>query len=167
MNQTKIKAKGGCRSGKKVVPHDSKSDLPLGRLRSKMRLLAMDWYQIHHFHPLCVLMYVDTLSNRCHQNKVTKVTRLSISSSKLLFTLKSGWKYSWMPNTHIHSEGFQYLVPLKSSFPFFTPFYSQKGVKNGQQLFIGTKYWKPSFIKVSHSLWYSDNRSVCLFNKSI
>ena len=27
MNQTKIK--GGCQSGSKVVPHDSKSDLPL------------------------------------------------------------------------------------------------------------------------------------------
>ena len=27
LNQTKIK--GGCQSGKKVVPHDSKSDLPL------------------------------------------------------------------------------------------------------------------------------------------
>ena len=28
INQTKIK--GGCQSGRKVVPHDSKSDLPLG-----------------------------------------------------------------------------------------------------------------------------------------
>ena len=27
MNQKKIK--GGCQSGRKVVPHDSKSDLPL------------------------------------------------------------------------------------------------------------------------------------------
>ena len=27
LNQTKIK--GGCQSGRKVVPHDSKSDLPL------------------------------------------------------------------------------------------------------------------------------------------
>ena len=27
INQTKIK--GGCKSGRKVVPHDSKSDLPL------------------------------------------------------------------------------------------------------------------------------------------
>ena len=30
MNQTKIK--GGCQSGRKVVTHDSKSDLPLVRL---------------------------------------------------------------------------------------------------------------------------------------
>ena len=29
VNQTKIK--GGCQSGRKVVPHDSKSDLPLHR----------------------------------------------------------------------------------------------------------------------------------------
>ena len=28
VNQTKIK--GGCQSGREVVPHDSKSDLPLG-----------------------------------------------------------------------------------------------------------------------------------------
>ena len=28
VNQTKVK--GGCHSGRKVVPHDSKSDLPLG-----------------------------------------------------------------------------------------------------------------------------------------
>ena len=27
MNQTKIK--GGCQSGSKVIPHDSKSDLPV------------------------------------------------------------------------------------------------------------------------------------------
>ena len=26
----KTKIKGGCKSGRKVVPHDSKSDLPLG-----------------------------------------------------------------------------------------------------------------------------------------
>ena len=30
INRTKIK--GGCQSGRKVVPHDSKSDLPLARL---------------------------------------------------------------------------------------------------------------------------------------
>ena len=29
VNQTKIK--GGCQSGRKVIPHDSKSDLPLIR----------------------------------------------------------------------------------------------------------------------------------------
>ena len=33
VNQTKIK--GGCQSGKKVAPHDSKSDLPLGENRNK------------------------------------------------------------------------------------------------------------------------------------
>ena len=27
---TQTKIKGGCQSGRKVVPHDSKSDLPLG-----------------------------------------------------------------------------------------------------------------------------------------
>ena len=30
INQTKIK--GGCQSGRKVVPHNSKSDLPLDKL---------------------------------------------------------------------------------------------------------------------------------------
>ena len=33
INQTKIK--GGCQSGRKVVPYDSKSDLPLGNYESR------------------------------------------------------------------------------------------------------------------------------------
>ena len=36
LNQTKIK--GGCQSGRKVVPHDSKSDLPLATLSDHMHM---------------------------------------------------------------------------------------------------------------------------------
>ena len=41
VNKTKIK--GGCQSGRKVVPHDSKSDLPLDRLSSKYILTYSIW----------------------------------------------------------------------------------------------------------------------------
>ena len=44
INQTKIK--GGCQSGRKVVPHDSKSDLPLEKINKyllkKRMLLSFD-----------------------------------------------------------------------------------------------------------------------------
>ena len=40
MNQTKIK--GGCQSGRKVVTHNSKSDLPLGK-PSKKDLVMRDY----------------------------------------------------------------------------------------------------------------------------
>ena len=36
VNQTKIK--GGCQLGRKVVPHDSKSDLPLGMIFTKKNI---------------------------------------------------------------------------------------------------------------------------------
>ena len=41
VNQTKIK--GGCQSGKKVVPHDSKSDLPLHILEVKYVCFGFIW----------------------------------------------------------------------------------------------------------------------------
>ena len=40
-NQTKIK--GGCQSGRKVVPHDSDSDLPLTLLKNSM------FFEIYYF----------------------------------------------------------------------------------------------------------------------
>ena len=40
MNRTKIK--GGCQSGRKVVPHNSKSDLPLEQFFSCFLMLPFD-----------------------------------------------------------------------------------------------------------------------------
>ena len=42
VNQTKIK--GGCQSGRKVVPHDSKSDLPLLKVNQDQK-----WNMIYKF----------------------------------------------------------------------------------------------------------------------
>ena len=44
VNQTKIKA--GCQSGRKVVPHDSKSDLPLNKNnnnKESLRTISSEW----------------------------------------------------------------------------------------------------------------------------
>ena len=40
INQTKIK--GGCQSGRKVVPHDSKSDLPLVCVKKSPKIKSLE-----------------------------------------------------------------------------------------------------------------------------
>ena len=51
VNKTKIK--GGCRSGRKVVPHNSKGDLPLDRLPGYNMMLSNANYSSSIAHPLC------------------------------------------------------------------------------------------------------------------
>ena len=47
MNQTKIK--GGCQSGRKVVIHDFKSDLPLGKEDGDRRISLLSGFTLYSF----------------------------------------------------------------------------------------------------------------------
>ena len=60
LNQTKIK--GCCQSGRKVVPHDSKSDLPLGVKRNTLNRFSFghesSLIKIYSFDGYCLCMTI-------------------------------------------------------------------------------------------------------------
>ena len=47
INQTKIK--GGCQSGRKVAPYESKSDLPLTVAKNKTLVTDFEWISLSDF----------------------------------------------------------------------------------------------------------------------
>ena len=81
INRTKIK--GGCQSGRKVVTHNSKSDLPLVSDRTRFLLISYD------------NTYLSPNSDPCHKNEKKNLISFRTTMGKVTMLFNNAGIMPW------------------------------------------------------------------------